>query len=155
MTPAQDYLYRIIFDPKFARRMRRRKGLWNMGEFRIPTWREIPVPVNHWGRPLPDEYAPMIAHGVTLAGLQNYAWHRVPPGGFLTAVLQNDLMEAAQRMDHYNAGLLRLIVQFMHNHLPSDCYGSPEKVSLWLNPPEPAAAAVAEPTMNEHGEGAG
>jgi hypothetical protein len=61
-----------------------------------------------------------------------YIEHRVPPGGFLTAVLSNDLMEACGRADHINLERLPDFCRFLYNYAPGRCYGSPEKVKAWL-----------------------
>lgn len=64
--------------------------------------------------------------------LQRYAEHRVPVGGFLTAVLANDLFEACGRADEYNAPCLPAICVYIYNTLPAISWGSPEKVRAWL-----------------------
>jgi hypothetical protein len=56
-----------------------------------------------------------------------------PPGQFLRAVLSNDLVGAVNRADEEALAGLRRIVQFVYNDLPSTCWGSPEKVSAWIN----------------------
>ncbi len=62
-----------------------------------------------------------------------YAEHRIEPGGFLTAVLANDLMEAVGRADADNLMLLSPICGFIYNELPSPCHGSREAVAAWLD----------------------
>lgn len=52
-------------------------------------------------------------------------------GGFLTAVLVNDFMEAVSRADPENIKILRSYQRFLHNATPADCYGSPAKVKAW------------------------
>jgi len=61
-----------------------------------------------------------------------YVFHGIEPGGFLTAVLENDLKGAIGRADHINIRHLREIVGFMYNYLPAASQGSPEKVQRWL-----------------------
>jgi len=65
--------------------------------------------------------------------LDKYANERVPPGGFLQAVLENNLMEAMGRADEFNRVALFNICKYVYNNLPVDCHGSPEKVKRWLN----------------------
>lgn len=67
-----------------------------------------------------------------LDGLERYLTKRVPTGGFLRAVLENNLKEAFQRADEYNAATLRDIVSLCYQGLPSECWGSPERVADWL-----------------------
>ena len=70
-------------------------------------------------------------------GLNRY-WHeRCTVGHFLTAVLENDLMEAACRADVYNEPALAEIAKYVVHTLPTVCYGSKEKVHNWLHPPKP------------------
>ena len=61
-----------------------------------------------------------------------YIENRVKPGGFLIAVLSNDLMAATARADHINRNNLFDICSFLYNEAPSCCHGSPEKVRAWL-----------------------
>lgn len=67
-----------------------------------------------------------------LKGLYQYAEHRTPTGGFLRAVLTNDLAEAVGRADQDSLRALQMIVQFMYNEMPSPCWGSKEAVTNWL-----------------------
>jgi len=65
-------------------------------------------------------------------GLDYYAKYRVPTGSFLLAVLSNDLMEAIGRADEENRDNLFEICDYIYNHMPFECHGSPEKVKSWL-----------------------
>lgn len=65
--------------------------------------------------------------------LERYVKLKIPTGGFLRAVLENDLVEAAGRADDVNLHLIPQIVSYIYNELPSVCWGSPEKVSAWLS----------------------
>jgi hypothetical protein len=64
--------------------------------------------------------------------LDRYAQHGVETGGFLRAVLSNDLKEACLRADEENQEALYQIVKYIWNHLPAACWGSPAKVEAWL-----------------------
>jgi len=68
--------------------------------------------------------------------MQRYIESRIPPGGFLTAVLNNDLAGAFARADHINRMHLYDIVRFLYNEAPSTCWGSPERVKRWLQKEE-------------------
>lgn len=72
----------------------------------------------------------LIAH--LIPSLRRYAENRIPTGGFLAAVLQNDLSEACARADSQNRELLYLIVGYCYNEMPGSCWGSPERVRVWL-----------------------
>lgn len=65
--------------------------------------------------------------------LERYVEHKIPTGGFLEAVLSNNLVEAVGRADSENIQRLPEIVRYVYNKLPSSCWGSPEKVKEWLN----------------------
>jgi len=54
-----------------------------------------------------------------------------PPGGFLTAVLCNDLHEAAARADALNQRCLFRYGQLLHD-LPWSAWGSREAVDAWV-----------------------
>lgn len=63
----------------------------------------------------------------------NYFRHALPPGGFCTAVLANDLVGAVQKADFVNKEFLADIVQWLIWHAPSDSWGSYDRVEGWLN----------------------
>ena len=64
--------------------------------------------------------------------LQRYVEHRIPLSGFLTAVLENNLMEAMGRADIVNRVALYNICMYVYNNLPSSVWGNPEKVKNHL-----------------------
>jgi len=68
----------------------------------------------------------------TKEGIERYVEQGVPLGDFLLAVLSNDLKGAFGRADDENRRDLYEIVQWCYNEIPSDCWGSPEKVRQWL-----------------------
>ena len=63
---------------------------------------------------------------------QRYVEHGIPPGDFLRAVLENDLMGACGRADAMNIMLLPTIASYVYNRMPSTCHGSPERVAVWI-----------------------
>lgn len=54
------------------------------------------------------------------------------PGGFLYAVLSNDLFSAIGRADREMLPLIPLLVHYIHWEVPSGCHGSPEHVREWM-----------------------
>ena len=48
---------------------------------------------------------------------KRYVEHKVPTGGFLRALLENDLREAFGRADYINVGLIQAYVSWMYNNL--------------------------------------
>lgn len=64
-------------------------------------------------------------------GLERYIEQGVPPGHFLTAVIENNLVEAFGRGDEESLSRLRDLVIWFYNYSPSPCWGSPEKRLAW------------------------
>lgn len=64
--------------------------------------------------------------------LDAYANKEHPTGGFLQAVLENNLMEAVGRADDINVRVLKEICMYIYNELPSPCHGSKENVAVWI-----------------------
>lgn len=69
---------------------------------------------------------------LTQDALTRYVEHGIKPGGFLTAVLSNDLFGAFSRADPLNAAAMQDIVKFIYNELPAGAWGSPEKVQAFV-----------------------
>lgn len=67
-----------------------------------------------------------------LPGLEAYRDHGRPTGGFLRAVLENDLNEAIFRAKDVNLPMLPHIVAWVHNRLATVAWGSKQKVDLWI-----------------------
>jgi len=64
--------------------------------------------------------------------LDEYRDHRVPTGGFLKKVLENDLFLAFAAADEGNIRDMFEIVKYIWNNFPVGIYGSPEEVKNWL-----------------------
>jgi hypothetical protein len=60
-----------------------------------------------------------------------YVERGYPIGGFLTALLANDLVQTVKRADAVNLALIPAWVDFMLGQLPAACWGSPERVRNW------------------------
>ena len=61
--------------------------------------------------------------------------YHTPPGGFVKAVLCNDLAEAVGRADSGNLRALPDTVKFLYNWVPSACWGSLENYNKWIVSP--------------------
>ncbi len=66
-------------------------------------------------------------------GVQRYIEEGSMPGGFLTAVLENNLMESFSRADEVNQVLMFQIVKWFYNDAPRGCWGSKEAVKNWTS----------------------
>jgi hypothetical protein len=65
-------------------------------------------------------------------GFLAYLQYGQRPGSFLLAVLSNDLAEACARADDDNRPALYDYVFLLTNYAPSDAWGSPSRVSDWI-----------------------
>ena len=64
-------------------------------------------------------------------GLELYVYEGILPGGFLTAVLENKLVEAFMHADEVNAAALRDWASFMYWEMPTQSWRNWEKVEAW------------------------
>ncbi len=64
--------------------------------------------------------------------LRMYVDYGCPPGSFLTAVLDNDLLRAFGAADEDTQAAMPHIVAYVYNELRGDCWGSPEKRRAWM-----------------------
>ena len=60
-----------------------------------------------------------------------HAEHGRETGGFVRAVLCNDLSAAVAHADSESLAALPEIVRYVYNDLPSKCWGSQDKVAAW------------------------
>jgi hypothetical protein len=65
-------------------------------------------------------------------GARLYIEHGIAPGGFMMAVLENNLAEAFGRADYVNTHCMASWVAWLYNDAPSSCWGSPERVAAWI-----------------------
>lgn len=68
----------------------------------------------------------------TKASIDRYATQHIPTGGFLAAVLANDLFDALASADTDNAATLTEIAEYIYRTVPGHAYGSREAVRDWL-----------------------
>lgn len=69
---------------------------------------------------------------VTMDTLDLYVNRGIPTGGFLYAVLTNDLFDAVVKADPMNRAALKDICTYVYNDLPQDCWGSRTNVAAWI-----------------------
>jgi len=74
-------------------------------------------------RGLPDYMVPAV---------YNYLENRKMPGGFLSAVIQNDLHGAISQADDQNRMAIRAWVKLLYNEFPGNAWGSTAKFNQWL-----------------------
>ena len=68
----------------------------------------------------------------TKAALDRYINDRILPGGFLTAVLSNDLFGAVGKADSENLAALPEIVRYIYNEIPSSSWGTRDIIWKWV-----------------------
>lgn len=88
-----------------------------------PVIEDAPTPYTHRGAYLPENLR---------QSLDRYAKYGVPTGGFLRAVLENDLHMALARADASSLNALPAIAAYIYNCLPSTCWGNAEKVKAHI-----------------------
>ena len=64
--------------------------------------------------------------------LRNYLQYHIGTGGFLEAVLSNDLVGSLGRADERNKECLHDIVRFLYNEAPAISWGSKNRYREWL-----------------------
>lgn len=67
-----------------------------------------------------------------MPSLKRYIEEKKAPGGFLTAVIQNDLSEACATADDENLRNLPAYAAYLYNFAPMDSWGSKEKMKAWI-----------------------
>ena len=66
-----------------------------------------------------------------LDSINRYVEHGLEPGGFVKAVLSNDLVGAFKQADTASLRGLQDILGYCRWKIPATCWGSPEKVKNW------------------------
>lgn len=68
----------------------------------------------------------------TQAALSDYIEKGLPVGGFLYAVLSNNLVDAVCKADAENSRALKEIVNWLYNEAPHNCHGSAALYLRWI-----------------------
>ncbi len=63
--------------------------------------------------------------------IDRHAQEGCPCGDFVTAVLENNLMEAFSRADDENEIKMGEIIRYCYNEIPGNCWGNKERVRAW------------------------
>lgn len=69
--------------------------------------------------------------------LRLYVEHGCEPGGFVCAVLENNLVEAVGRADFENLHAIADIAKLVYNELPGEAWGNRNKVNAWMKKRRP------------------
>lgn len=65
------------------------------------------------------------------AGMLRWTELGILPGDFLTAIFENDLVEAVSRADDENMLNLPAYANFLYNHAPRRCWGGKAQMEAW------------------------
>jgi len=76
---------------------------------------------------------PRYMHG----GIIRYYENGIPPGSFLTAVIDNDLKEACGRADDMNRHCLFNYIMWFYNEATTGSWGHPSATTEWYKQFEP------------------
>lgn len=68
----------------------------------------------------------------TKDSIDRYVRQGVAPGGFLEAVIENDLKGACGAADETNLPALPAIVAYFYNECPARCWGAKGAMVKWL-----------------------
>lgn len=68
--------------------------------------------------------------------LARYLILGTPPGGFVRAVLENDLLRSYLLADSVSLRALPSIVRYLYAYAPAIAWGSKEKVEKWIRQKE-------------------
>ena len=74
-----------------------------------------------------------------LAAINRWVEYRDYPGSFVMRVLCNDLIGTVRSSDEHSLAALPIILRYLHNEVPTECYGSEDKVTAWGEGPDPIA----------------
>jgi hypothetical protein len=64
-------------------------------------------------------------------GLILWIENGIMTGNFMTALMENDLMEAMGRADEVNQNSIKNWCVFLYTYSPRGCHGSPSRVAVW------------------------
>jgi len=94
-----------------------------------------------------EKKAKMFEYGIPdymHGGIIRFYENGIPPGDFLTAVIDNDLKEAVNRADSTNVDALKAYVMWFYNQAPGGSWGFAGATEKWVGefdrgcPREPA-----------------
>ena len=72
-----------------------------------------------------------------LAAIQRWVQYRDYPGSFVTRLLCNDLIGTIRAADPQSLAALPILLRYLHHEVPTECYGSEDKVTAWGDGPDP------------------
>lgn len=80
---------------------------------------------------VPEKYDGAVFPYDMRRAITNWVIDAIPPGDFLTAIIQNNLTEAVCRADDHNIKIIKQYVMWFINRADLKCWGSIEKFANW------------------------
>lgn len=77
-------------------------------------------------------YRDFIIRPAMLLSMERYVEEGHPVGGFLQAVIRNDLKGAVEQADYENSHNLPAFLAWFFNEAPAMCWGRPESYEAWV-----------------------
>jgi len=84
---------------------------------------------------------------VTFNGLERYVIKGIRPGGYLNAVICNNLFQALGQADQHNRHAIGTLATFINSKCPAACFGNPELVQDWID--QDGLAGITDPAYLE------
>ena len=81
---------------------------------------------------MPYEFRQFYIPDRMMPGIRRYIDEGIKPGHFLTAIICNDSKEACALADNENLINLPAFAAYFYNEAPAGCFGSGEKMHLWI-----------------------
>ena len=72
-----------------------------------------------------------------LAAINRWVQYRDYPGSFVMRLLCNDLIGTIRAADPQSLAALPVLLRYLHNEVPTQCYGSEDKVIAYGDGPHP------------------
>lgn len=92
----------------------------------------------------------VVGHEWTTEAAENYLLYGLEPGGFLEAVIINDLYLAASRADHLNRPILSDIMKSVFHNFPVGSFGNRTSYRNWLNDKDGCRSAYRDRVEKDH-----
>lgn len=86
----------------------------------------------------------------TRESLERYFLYGLPPGGFLTHVLTNNLYGAVRSADYQNKEKMQSIVEWLTTRAPGNSYGCHESMNQWLGDADGCRTRYREQVEKEY-----
>ncbi len=84
--------------------------------------------------------------------VSRYVMHGLHPGGFLPAIICNDLQSAVARADSVNQSRIADYIRFFSSHVPRAAWGAESMMNKWMKGRGLVGLLARPPDAIPHGE---